>query len=114
MWDYFNSVDILNDSHKGAECTFCSKTWKRGKPSEMKAHLALKCGAVPLNVKMECLNMIKNDNIPAEQPSQRSETNEMDNNDLISEDKIVRANKALVRFFVCCGIPFSIVDSPFF
>ena len=81
----------------------------------MKAHLAFKCNAVPHNIKMECLNMIKNDsNIPAEQSSQRNITNETDNNDLINEERVMRANKALVRFFVCCGIPFSVVDSPFF
>ena len=25
-----------------------------------------------------------------------------------------KVNKALIRFFVCCGLPFSVVDSPFF
>ena len=108
-------IDIPNDSHKGAECSFCSKVWKRGRPNEMKVHLALKCHAIPFNIKIKCLNMIKTDsNTPADQPSQRNVTNATDNNDLISEERVAKANKALVRFFVCCGVPFSIVDSPFF
>jgi len=68
----------------------------------MKAHLAFKCNLVPSNIKIECLNMIP------EQP-----TNENDS-DLTNEEKTIKANKALARLFVCCGIPFSVVDSPFF
>ena len=34
--------------------------------------------------------------------------------DRIDAPKISRANQAMVRFFVCCGIPFSVADSPFF
>jgi hypothetical protein len=109
VWTYFDAINIPNDSHKGAQCDFCSKEWKRGKPSEMKAHLALKCSMVPYNVKIECLHMIKNDDIPDEEFQPLN--NEKDNND---NDKIAKADKALVRLFVCCGIPFSVVDSPFF
>lgn len=78
----------------------------------MKAHLALKCSLVPYNVKIECLNMIRNDNT-SEQPRQRQQINE-DRDDSNNEEKTVKANKALLRFFVCCGIPFSVVDSPYF
>ena len=49
VWEHFESVDILNDSHKGAKCKFCSQFWKRGKPNDMKAHLALKCTIDKLN-----------------------------------------------------------------
>jgi hypothetical protein len=32
----------------------------------------------------------------------------------LSERKIEAINVALVRAFVCCGIPFSVIDNPFF
>ena len=32
----------------------------------------------------------------------------------IDAPKISRANQAMVRFFVCCEISFSVADSPFF
>jgi hypothetical protein len=80
----------------------------------MKAHLALKCNMVPYNIKLAYLNIINSDNISEQsQASQRQQTNE-NNSDSVNEEKIIKANKALVRFFVCCGIPFSAVDSPFF
>ena len=75
----------------------------------MKAHLALKCPLVNHNVKLEHLRMISNEDI-LEQTIQNQSDDNNDNN-IADTAKI---NKALIRLFVCCGIPFSIVDSPFF
>ena len=36
------------------------------------------------------------------------------NNDQIDNQKIERINRVLIRLFACCGIPFHIVDHPFF
>ena len=65
---------------------------------------------VPYSVKIECLHMIKNDNIPEQFTQTQPLNNENDNKD----NKAAKINKALVRLFVCCGISFSVVDSPFF
>ena len=32
----------------------------------------------------------------------------------IDAAKEIRCTRALVKFFVCCGIPFAIIESPFF
>ena len=112
VWDYFNVVNIPNNSHKGAVCKFCGQSWKRGKPNDMKSHLALRCPNVNYSIKIEYLHMISSEDISDnEQLTQQQLKNKNNNRDVID---ITRANKALVRFFVCCGIPFSIVDSPFF
>ena len=79
----------------------------------MKSHLALRCTEVPHHIKVEYLHTIKNNDISSQQSTQKQQS-KSDNNDKIDELKIENANKALVRFFVCCGIPFSVVDSPFF
>lgn len=79
----------------------------------MKSHLALRCPSVPHNVKVEYLHMIKSDDVSSQQSIQKQQP-KSDNSDKIDELKIENANKALIRLFVCCGIPFSIVDSPFF
>jgi len=107
VWEYFRSIDIPNSSHKGAQCSFCSQNWKRGKPNDMKAHLALRCSMVTHSVKLEYLHIITNENI-SEQTIQNPSNK--GNNDC----DFARTDRALVRFFVCCGIPFSAVDSPFF
>ncbi|GBC01587.1 hypothetical protein RclHR1_04250003 [Rhizophagus clarus] len=106
VWDYFNVIDIPNNPHKGATCKYCSQSWKRGKPIEMKSHLALRCPKVTHSVKMEYLYAMSSEDIP------KQSTNNRKNNS--NEIDIAKVNKTLIRFFVCCGIPFSVVDSPFF
>jgi hypothetical protein len=110
VWDYFKVINIPNNPHKGATCKFCSQSWKRGKPSDIKAHLALKCPRVTNNVRMEYLHAVSNEDI-SEQLIQEQSNNKSNNKNVID---IAKADKTLIRFFVCCGIPFSIVDSPFF
>ena len=109
VWNYFNVVDIPNNPHKGAICKFCRQSWKRGKPNDMKSHLALRCPNVNYSIKIEYLHMISSEDISDNE--QLTQQQNINRHDIID---ITRANKALVRFFVCCGIPFSIVDSPFF
>ncbi|CAJ0842179.1 15876_t:CDS:2 [Entrophospora sp. SA101] len=69
IYQFMKLIQVLETPDK--------ESWKRGKPSELKGHLALKCP-------------------------------------LANAPKISRANQAIVCFFVCCGIPFSVADSPFF
>ena len=63
VWDYFNVVDIPNNSHKGAVCKFCRQSWKQGKPNDMKSHLALRCPNVNYSIKIEYLHMISSEDI---------------------------------------------------
>ncbi|GES87802.1 ribonuclease H-like domain-containing protein [Rhizophagus clarus] len=72
----------------------------------MKSHLALRCPKVTHSVKMEYLYAMSSEDIP------KQSTNNRKNNS--NEIDIAKVNKTLIRFFVCCGIPFSVVDSPFF
>ncbi|GES96420.1 ribonuclease H-like domain-containing protein [Rhizophagus clarus] len=106
VWDYFNVIDIPNNPYKRATCKYCSQSWKRGKPIEMKSHLALRCPKVTHSIKMEYLYAMSSEDIP------KQSTNNRKNNS--NEIDIAKVNKTLIRFFVCCGIPFSVVDSPFF
>lgn len=113
VWEYFNIVDVPNNPHKGAVCKFCSTTWKRGKPQEMKSHLALKCPNVTYNVKMEYLYAISSsEDSNSIQPSTTSSSKYKKDDNNVPD--FAKAHKALTRFFVCCGIPFTVVDSPFF
>ncbi len=72
----------------------------------MKSHLALRCSKVIHNVEMEYLHLLSGEDIPEQS------TNKTNSSDNVVD--IARVNRTLVHFFVCCGIPFSVVDSPFF
>ena len=73
----------------------------------MKSHLALRCSKVTYNVRMEYLRTISSSS--EDMPEQSTINYKKD--DVIDFAKV---DKTLTRFFVCCGIPFSVVDSPFF
>ena len=32
----------------------------------------------------------------------------------LSQGRVDRIDRALIKFFVCCGVPFRVVESPFF
>jgi len=79
----------------------------------MKAHLALRCPAVMRRIKIEYLYMISSEtNEDTSEQTIQDQQNDRNNNRTVTD--IARSNRALVRLFVCCGIPFSVADSPFF
>ena len=94
----------------------------------MKSHLAMKCrGRVPKDIKLYYLREIDNERESLEisssskkrkisNPNQTIQTslNKFYDNDKIEEAKSNRADRALVRWFVCSGIPFVAADSPYF
>jgi hypothetical protein len=97
----------------------------------MKSHLAMKCkGRIPKDVKLYYLREIDNERESLETSSSTSSKkrkisnnsnqivqtslNNFYDNDKIEEGKSNRADKALIRWFVCSGIPFVAADSPYF
>ncbi|CAJ0847365.1 10519_t:CDS:2, partial [Entrophospora sp. SA101] len=50
IWNYYNKGQEKNDGHYSATCYYCSKTWARGKPAKLKAHLANKCLPCPPDI----------------------------------------------------------------
>ncbi|CAJ0762779.1 15735_t:CDS:2, partial [Entrophospora sp. SA101] len=134
VWQYFTSIDDNHRTHKGAVCTFCSTSWKRGKPQALKTHLALHCKArIPREIRIEYLHMISEEEIEDTEttstpistttthPNKKIKTknnqkkiNTYFDSDGIDDAKIKRVNQALIRWFVCSGIPFVAADSPFF
>ncbi|PKC57778.1 hypothetical protein RhiirA1_401141 [Rhizophagus irregularis] len=92
----------------------------------MKSHLAMKCkGRVPKDIRLNFLREIDNERESSETSSiSSSKKRKISNNqttlenfyddDKIDEVKSNRADKALIRWFVCSGIPFVAADSPYF
>ncbi|CAJ0896418.1 16393_t:CDS:2, partial [Entrophospora sp. SA101] len=50
IWNYYNKGQEKNDGHYSATCYYCSKTWARGKPAKLKAHLANECLPCPPDI----------------------------------------------------------------
>src|ERR1043165_9653760 len=123
VWDHFTE-DTRKKGHSSSICKFCGESKARGRPSEMMAHLALQCDKVEASVKEKYLKTL------AKLPYTKGANKRKLNEDIASgiQPKITSklqkstidpgqqalCNKSLTRFFVCCGIHFSTVESPFF
>ena len=101
----------MGSGHYSAKCHYCAALWSKEKPETLKSHLALHCNQVPLNIKAEYMEILAIGNTSANRKQQTSSSDSSAELDINQADKI---DQALVCFFVCCGIPFSIVDHPYF
>ena len=129
IWAHFIETNNLNsnkkDNHPGATCVYCGQQWARGKSSDMIAHIALSCPKPPPpDVRAKFQSVLQNKDVSDE------DNNDNDNNFQykkgqpkitdkfeklkISDEKQRKCIQALTKFFVCCGVPFWIVENPFF
>lgn len=104
VWDHYIKGP-LGSGHYTAKCHYCAQTWARGRPEILRSHLALYCKEVPISVKSEYMELLATGTTSTKQQSNTDSSAEID------QDRI---NQALIRCFVCCGIPFSTVDHPYF
>jgi BED zinc finger len=110
IWDHFTKASI-GSGHYSAKCNYCAASWNRGRPEALKSHLALFCKEVPINIKGEYMELLATGNTSANRKQKESSNDSSAEMDIDKKDKI---DQALIRFFICCGIPFSIVDHPYF
>ena len=112
VWDHFIK-ESLGSGHYSAKCHYCAQTWSKGKPEVLKGHLALKCNEAPLNVKTEYMEALATGTTS----TNRKQNTNVDFHDSSAEIDINKKDKidqSLIQFFVCCGIPFSTVNHPYF
>lgn len=109
VWDHFFK-ESLGRGHYSAKCNYCTQKWSRGRPEILKTHLALYCQEIPLSVKSEYMELLATGSTAANR-KQKTNTDSSAEIDINRKDKI---DQALIRFFVCCGIPFSTVNHPYF
>jgi hypothetical protein len=119
IWSYFEEKGERNRGHCGAACMFCGWEQKVAQINDMKAHLALYCKKVSQEARNFYLDAVKN-NVNS---SANKRLKAIENQPKISkkfesmkidQPKTIMANRAIIKFFTCCGIPFHIVENPFF
>ncbi|CAB4491363.1 unnamed protein product [Rhizophagus irregularis] len=126
VWIHFNDIGTKKEGHIGCKCMYCGWTQTRGEPAQMQAHLALSCSKVPSTIKIEYLLLIKQN--AEEQVTNSTSTvskkrcvnlsqtriDKFYESDQIDSTKQVLCDKAVAKFFVCCGVAFHLVSHPFF
>jgi|GEM_PF-1010360 len=133
IWDYFIKGEQIYKGYYTATCSFCEAFWNTAKPIKLKRHIAYECKKVDSDTRITVLMMLTKDVVDSDDESydttstSTTKTNKKRKNDssqtnidehfenfptsLSKEDQI---NKALVKLFVCCNLPFSLVEHPFF
>jgi len=133
IWEWFIKGDHVPNS-KGyyeATCSFCEYSWTTAKVAKLKKHLAYECNKVDSDTKISILMMLTSqyedsDDDTATTSTSKSNKKRKTNNksqthiddhyenfptSLGKEDQI---NKALAKMFVCCNLPFALIEHPFF
>ena len=113
VWDHFTK-ESLGSGHYSAKCHYCNASWSRGRPETLKSHLALYCNNVPLNIKAEYMEMLAMGNTSTNRNNRKQQTSSDDSPAELDINQTDKIDQALVCFFVCCEILFSIVDHPYF
>jgi hypothetical protein len=97
------------------------KTWKRGETPILEEHLASHCSNVSQLVLREYMEKIKSQENTFNKKrkfdksvvSQTTMTAFHDSTNLL-EARINQINRALIKFFICCGISYRIMEHLFF
>jgi hypothetical protein len=114
------------DGHWEGTCQYCKKFYSRAKPSSLRAHLANNCNDVPEEWRRHFNYIIVNNlnDIPTDEPLNGSNIDNlaqkwkrpaklMNQSELATTDTSV-IDEAITLAFVMCGIPFRVINNPFF
>ena len=116
IWNYFEEKGVRNKGHYGTICSFYG--WKQvtAQINEMKRHLALYCRKVSKDAKVFYLEKVKKTTIKSLAKKKLDQPKIYEKFELtrIDDSKTMMANRTVIKFFTCCGIPFHIVENPFF
>ncbi|GBC39358.2 ribonuclease H-like domain-containing protein [Rhizophagus irregularis DAOM 181602=DAOM 197198] len=127
VWRHYEKKPLKSAGHFLAKCHYCRIYWPRGHPNELEDHLANNCREVPELVHSFYLGVVsardfgREDTFSSPENSKKRKT-QVDQRELtdwfestnINSQKKASITRALVRAFICCGIPFSIIENPFF
>ncbi|CAB5370503.1 unnamed protein product [Rhizophagus irregularis] len=124
IWEYFEKGAQVSRGYYAATCSFCGYYWATAKPLRLKKHIAYNCQKVDSDTKIKVLTLLlidqedSDENINSTSMTRRktsqTDVDEDNENFPTSLDKEIQISKALVKLFVCCNLPFSLIEHPFF
>ncbi|CAG8464560.1 1373_t:CDS:2 [Cetraspora pellucida] len=109
-------------------CSFCDQYWALAKPSKLKTHLAYECQKVDSDTRIKVLISLTNDCVDSDNDTASTSTTASKKQKLKNDinidseyenipillDKEDQINKILLKMVVCCNLPFTIIEHPFF
>ena len=117
IWEHYTQGERDSEGHASGTCNFCGKIYSRGDVSTLQGHIANHCPSAPPHLirKYQKIFEEKADNSKKRKFSNQTSLHDYhDTDEPLPQGRIDRINRALLKFFVCCGISFRVVESPFF
>lgn len=124
VWENFTQGELKSRGHYEATCNWCKSKWSRGIPAKMEAHLASHCSKCPQEIRRKYMEIIANrkELVSTEESLQKKQKTNITQTSLskfyesteLTEQRTNEINRYLLIAFVCCNIPFSIIENPFF
>jgi hypothetical protein len=123
VWRFFEQGEVVDKGHYVATCLACNQTFRSGKTVIMEKHIISHCSKVDNSVREAVIYMVERQvslsNLTGTERKNNQVENDQstldefyENSDLIKERKEA-IDKALVKAFVCCGLPWHLIDHPF-
>lgn len=110
--------------HYSAKCHYCSKFFDVGYPWKLEKHLAKECGGCNREIRKYYLDVIakkqtktvkkKESNQISSNKQEQLSLSEFYESTTLTTERNDNINRALIRAFVMCGIPFNIIQNPYF
>jgi hypothetical protein len=121
IWRFFEQGDEMDKGHYIAICLACKQSFRPGKTAAMEKHIIRNCSKVDHSIREAVLFMVEARErheislSSAKHQIGNDQTNLEDfyeNSDLSKERK-EDIDTALIKAFVCCGLPWHLVEHPF-
>ena len=119
IWEHFIKGDPAGNGHHQATCKYCNYFFKQGRPQYLRAHILASCPNADEDAKRAVnQELLDIDSLPpaAKKITIRGQKQVDDyyESATIEPSHQKEIEQALVMMFICCGISFRIVESPFF
>ncbi|CAG8838938.1 39354_t:CDS:2, partial [Gigaspora margarita] len=130
VWNFFKRGQPKGDGHWEGTCDYCGTFYPHAKPQNLRAHLANNCKKVPEEWRRHFNYIIANnlEDIPTDEPlsnatsslfkqkkiaKQPALTNWYDSATIDASRQLL-IDEAITLAFIMCGIPFRVINNPFF
>ena len=129
VWEYFIQGEEVNPGHYKVSCYYCKKEWKRGKPANLKAHLANECAPCSEEIsKYWCDKLVESKVNYTRQPSIQNNNAPQPIQFPLKQARITqhfgsdkplpfqtsdRIDQSLTKAWIMAGIPFEVIENPF-
>ncbi|GET52819.1 ribonuclease H-like domain-containing protein [Rhizophagus irregularis DAOM 181602=DAOM 197198] len=120
IWEDINKGEAVGSGKFAASCKYCKNTWSRGEVSKLEEHLSNHCPDAPAAVVRRYMTKVMERQDKSKSSKKRkysegqSNMDDYHNSTELNEQRCTRINRALVKFFIACGIAFRVVEHPFF